>query len=211
MLSDSEIRAELEGVRSEHLVIEPKPEDHQIQPASIDLTLGSEFKWYVVPRIAVRRGYALKDLEKIERDNLIYLDQPEPKGFTEGTDVGEGGEFLVTPDMFVLATTRERVEMPSHLVARVEGRSSIGRKGLIIHATAGFIDPGFKGHITLEIANLNARGIVLRAGMRICQLSLTRVEGKVLRPYGHPDLRSRYQGQIGTTTSRIHEHEDKKQ
>lgn len=203
MLSDSEIRREFDlGLR-----LDPHPTDHQLQPASIDLTLGTSFKWYKTPRIISRRGCPFEDLEPIEKRQLIYLDEPEPPEFMDTADVGEGGQFLVTPEMFVLATTRERVRMPAHLLARVEGRSSVGRKGLIIHATAGFVDPGFEGHITLEIANLNPRGIVLRAGMRICQLSFTRVEGTVLRPYGHPGLRSRYQGQVGVTTSRIHENE----
>lgn len=204
MLSDTEIQKEIDRG---YLVIEPGIEDHQLQPASVDLTLGTEFKFYRRPRIMVRNGHPFEDLDDLEKRELIYVDRPEPDTFMETVDVGLAGSFLVTPDMFALATTAQRVKMPPHLVARVEGRSSLGRKGLIIHATAGFIDPGFEGHITLEIANLNVRGIVLQAGMRICQLSLSRVDGDVRRPYGHPELRSRYQGQTGTTTSRIHEHE----
>lgn len=201
MLSDSRI----EWYRSretDRLVIEPEPELHQLQPASIDLRLGNEFKSYTYPHFAPRNGALLEALDEDEKQDLIYADRPDPEGMIQ-TIISDS--FVVTPGMFVLATTVERVEIPKDCVARVEGRSSIGRKGLIIHATAGFIDPGFQGHITLEIANLNRRGIVLRAGMRICQLSIQAMSGNVRRPYGHPELKSKYQGQVGTTTSRIEE------
>lgn len=209
MLSDTMIRRAMDHEHEPHrLVVAPGPgilalAEEQFQPASLDLTLGTEFIWYPAPLVAPRRGHVLSAMEDIERKQFIYLDAEEPESFTTATDVGPGGQFLVTPGMFVLATTAERVQMPTNLLARVEGRSSIGRKGLIIHATAGFIDPGFAGHITLEIANLNCRGIVLRAGMRICQLSFDRVEGRVDRPYGDPRLKSKYQGQVGVTRSRM--------
>lgn len=201
MLSDS--RIEWYRTREEdRLKFDPEPELHQLQPASIDLRLGNEFKWYRRPHFAPTAGRTLDDMDNLELEELIHLDRPDPK---EMIISREADTFIVTPGMFVLATTMEKVTIPKDVVARVEGRSSIGRKGLIIHATAGFIDPGFEGHITLEIANLNHRGIVLRAGMRICQLSLMAMEGRVRRPYGHPELKSKYQGQHGTTTSRIQE------
>lgn len=205
MLSDREISKFMgrdPALKQDPLVIDPMPEDCQLQPASIDLRLGNEFKWYKRPLFAPRNGADIDDLGDDEKADLIYVDRPDPQEMikTKTSDV-----FVVTPDMFVLATTLERVKIPKDLVARVEGRSSIGRKGLIIHATAGFIDPGFEGHITLEIANLNHRAVVLRAGVRICQLSFSRMDGDVKRPYGHPQLKSKYQGQVGTTTSRIQE------
>lgn len=201
MLSDREI-AKFMSRDPGRLVIDPPPADHQLQPASVDLRLGNEFKWYKRPVFAARHGIALEDLDEDEGADLIEVAKPDDPAMIRET-VTEA--FVLTPGMFILATTFERVEIPTDLVARVEGRSSIGRKGVIIHATAGFIDPGFKGHITLEIANLNHRAVVLRAGVRICQLSFSRMDGGVKRPYGHPDLKSKYQGQVGTTTSRIQE------
>lgn len=189
MLADSRIRWETDNHDGPRLVVHPYPKDVQFQPASLDLCLGNEFKTFDAP------GWGTLDPTA-----------PIPEDWMETTVVQqvEGAEsfYELAPNTFTLATTVERIEMPRHLVARVEGKSSLGRLGLIVHATAGFIDPGFKGQITLEMVNLAPRPILLRVGMRICQLSFDRLEGTVLRPYGHPDLKSKYQGQMGTTMSR---------
>lgn len=105
------------------------------------------------------------------------------------------------PGEFLLASTVEEVHLSPSLAARVEGKSSIGRLGLAVHVTAGFIDPGFRGQITLELLNVSGRPIELRDRMRISQLSITRLSSPAVRPYGTPSLRSHYQGQSGPTPS----------
>jgi dCTP deaminase len=180
----------------ERLVVYPPPEDIQFQPASLDLRLGNQFKWFEAPT------------DSGSLDPTVSY----PKEWVGTCTVPhvEGAEafYMLEPGVFTLATTLEAVRMPSDLVARVEGKSSLGRLGLIIHATAGFIDPGFKGNITLEMMNLSPRPIALKIGMRICQLSFEKVDGRVERPYGHPSLGSKYQGQQGVTESRSHKEID---
>lgn len=171
------------------LVVEPPPEDIQFQPASLDLRLGGEFFVFRRP---------------LGKPEVVEPIDPE-EGFRE--EWGErvvAEEFVIHQFQFILATTLERVRLPGAVAATVEGRSSLGRIGLIVHATAGFIDPGFDGQITLEMFNLNPRPIRLRAGMRICQLAFEAMSGVPARPYGHPELRSKYQGQRGVTPSRLH-------
>lgn len=110
--------------------------------------------------------------------------------------------WSILPGEFILATTLERIELPADLAARVEGKSSWGRKGLAVHITAGFIDPGFKGQITLELKNLGRDPLWLHAGSYICQLSFHQLSSPAKRPYGSPGLGSRYQNQKGVTASR---------
>jgi dCTP deaminase len=112
-----------------------------------------------------------------------------------------GQSLTLFPRDFCLATTEEYIRVPDDLVARVEGKSSLGRLGLTCHATAGFIDPGFEGRITLELYNMNPNPIVLRPGRAICQLSFMTLTEPAERPYGHPDLGSKYQGQKTTQES----------
>lgn len=193
MLSDTRIRHALTIEHEAHrLEITPAPEDVQFQPASLDLRLGSEFKRFLAPT----------------SDGYLDPTTPYPPEWVDTVVVpsvaGATAFYMLDPGVFTLATTIEVVKMPTNLVARVEGKSSLGRLGLIIHATAGFIDPGFKGNITLEMMNLSPRPIALKIGMRICQLSFETVDGRVERPYGHPDLKSKYQGQRGVTESRAH-------
>jgi dCTP deaminase len=179
MLSDKMIRYYMTDDQA--LVIDPAPEESQIQPASVDLRLGREFVRYTNP--LVHPGVV-----------PVCVVPPPENHLARSYD-----ETLVLPGEFVLATTLEHVTIPPTLAARVEGRSSFGRMGLMVHATAGFIDPGFSGNITLELYNLNTRAVLLKAGMRICQISLYKVDGKVGRPYGSGSLGSKYQGQTGTT------------
>jgi dCTP deaminase len=110
--------------------------------------------------------------------------------------------FVLHPGEFVLGRTIEIVEIPDDIVCRIEGKSSIGRLGLIVHATAGFVDPGFKGSLTLEITNFNSVPIVLRPGLPIAQLSFMALDRAAQRPYGHPELGSHYHGQVEATESR---------
>ncbi|HEV7750498.1 MAG TPA: dCTP deaminase [Baekduia sp.] len=155
-----------------------------VQPASVDLKLGTSFRVFHNHRIQV-----------------IDLAEP-PQGLTEPVEVAPDDLFVIHPNEFVLGRTEERVEMPANLVARIEGKSSLGRLGLIVHATAGFVDPGFQGSLTLEITNFNSVPIVLRPGLPIAQLSFMTLDQPAERPYGHPDLGSHYQSQVDATESR---------
>jgi dCTP deaminase len=116
--------------------------------------------------------------------------------------VADGEVFVIHPGEFVLGRTLEWVELPDDVVARIEGKSSIGRLGLIVHATAGFVDPGFKGTLTLEITNLTRVPIKLSPNLLIAQLSFMTLDAPAERPYGSEELGSHYQGQLAATESR---------
>jgi dCTP deaminase len=180
VLSDSAIRERLRGITADGaeiacIAIKPAPEDHCIQPASVDLRLSNEFLRF--PRFGTLSAIAPPDLI---RENVSWHDV-----------------FILEPGGFVLGCTVERVEVPDDLVARVEGKSSLGRLGLMVHVTAGFVDPRFRGRITLELRNLNKLPIELRPGMKISQVVFEPVLGKVLRPYGTRGLGSKYQDSEG--------------
>ncbi len=184
ILSDRDLRARLE--RGD-ISIEPlgDPELH-IQPASIDLRLASTFVVYRLPHVAC-------------------IDPRDPKsveGYTERIEIAPGEAFVLQAGEFALGSTLERVRVPSDLVARVEGRSSIGRLAIVVHATAGFIDPGFEGQITLELSNLGRCAVKLYPGMRISQVVFHTMTGPAERPYG-VERGSKYQGQGGPVASRI--------
>ena len=180
VLSDGTIRRLLEEGR---LVIDPW-DPTMLQPASVDLRLGTSFRVFHNHRI-----------------QTIDIADP-PRDLTEHVTVSEEETFVIHPGEFVLGRTAERVELPDDLVARIEGKSSIGRLGLVVHATAGFVDPGWKGTLTLEITNFNSVPIVLRPGPPVAQLSLIGLDAPAERPYGHPELGSHYQGQVDATESR---------
>lgn len=155
-----------------------------VQPASVDLRLGRSFRVF-------------------HNHKLPAIDLAEPPlGVTEHVEIGEGQSFVIHPGEFVLGSTIEWVQLPDDVVARIEGKSSLGRLGLIVHATAGFVDPGFKGTLTLEITNLTRVPIVLWPGKPIAQLSFMALDQAAERPYGHPDLGSHYHGQTHATESR---------
>jgi dCTP deaminase len=180
VLSDGTIRRLVDEGR---IVIRPwDPE--LVQPASVDLRLGDSFRVFHNHRAAA-----------------IDLRDP-PTNLTEAVPVEEDEPFVIHPGEFVLGRTREHVEMPDDIVARIEGKSSLGRLGLIVHATAGFVDPGFKGTLTLEITNLTRIPIKLYAGLLIAQLSFMTLDAPAERPYGSAELRSHYQGQVAATESR---------
>jgi dCTP deaminase len=184
ILSDADILARLgEG----DLVIEPLADvDTQVQPASVDLRLGSEFLEFRRTNIAC-----------IHPDDAGEVDE-----YVRETHVPEGGEFVLHPGDFVLGTTRERVEIPPDLVAHVEGRSSLGRLAIVVHATAGLADPGYHGQITLELSNLGNAPVSLTPGMRISQLTFTELSSPAQRPYG-AERGSKYQNQDGPQASLI--------
>jgi len=180
VLSDGTIRRLVEEGR---IRIDPW-DPAMIQPASVDVRLGSSFRVFHNHRA---RSIDLRDPPRHLTEQIV----PEP-----------GEPFVVHPGEFVLARTEEHVSLPDDVVARIEGKSSLGRLGLIIHATAGFVDPGFSGTLTLEVANLTRIPIELWPGLPIAQLSFMALDAPAQRPYGHPDLGSHYHGQIEATESR---------
>ena len=180
VLSDGTIVRLVEAGR---ITIDPWDRE-RVQPASVDLRLGDSFRVF-----------------HNHRTTAIDLREP-PSNLTEEVVVEEGNPFVIHPGEFVLGRTLEYVELPDDVVARIEGKSSLGRLGLIVHATAGFVDPGFKGTLTLEITNLTRVPIVLWPGKPIAQLSFMTLDRAAERPYGHPDLGSHYQSQVDATESR---------
>ena len=132
-----------------------------------------------------------------------YIDVKEPQeGLTELVEIDEDRPFILHPGEFVLGSTLERIQLPDDLVARLEGKSSLGRLGLLIHSTAGFIDPGWDGHVTLELSNVANLPITIYHGMKIGQLSFVQLSEPASAPYGSDGLGSKYQGQQGPTPSR---------
>ena len=184
ILSDTDLKQRL---AQGDLVIDPIDDPAlQIQPASVDLRLGRAFVLYRQPLVPFLDS---RDAESIERH-------------VERIEVLDGDGFILQPGAFALGTTLERVRIPADLVARVEGRSSVGRLAVIVHATAGFIDPGFEGQITLELSNLGRCAVKLYPGMRISQIVLHELRSPAERPYGKA-RGSKYQGQSGPVASRI--------
>ncbi|MBI5231453.1 MAG: dCTP deaminase [Coriobacteriales bacterium] len=165
--------------------IEPcDPDD--IQPSSVDLRLGNVFLVF-------------------RNSRYPYIDpMREQSGLMERVIASREEPFVLHPGEFVLGTTVERIVLPDDIVGRLEGKSSLGRLGLLIHSTAGYVDPGWDGRLTLELSNVANLPIVLTPDMRIGQISFTQMTSKVDRPYGSESLGSRYQGQTETTPSRAH-------
>ena len=165
--------------------IEIDPYDPQmIQPASIDVRLDRYF------RLFDNHKYSVID-PALPQDDLTHL-----------VDVGQNAPFVLHPGEFVLGSTLERVQLADNLAARLEGKSSLGRLGLLTHSTAGFIDPGFNGHVTLELSNTATMPILLYPGMKIGQLCFFQLSSSAEKPYGSRERGSRYQGQRGPTASR---------
>jgi dCTP deaminase len=184
ILSDRTIREELTAGR---IVIEPF-DDSCIQPSSVDLHLDRYFR--------VFRNHTMPVIDV--RLNLEEL--------TELIDVGEEGQpFILHPGEFVLGSTLERVAIPSDLVGRLEGKSSLGRLGLLIHTTAGFVDAGWDGQLTLELSNVASLPITLYPNMKIGQISFMRMTTPADNPYGSSKVGSKYQNQRGPRPSRYWE------
>jgi len=132
-----------------------------------------------------------------------FIDVKQPQeGLTEEVEIDDERPFILHPGEFVLGSTLERVTLPDDLVARLEGKSSLGRLGLLIHSTAGFIDPGWDGHVTLELSNVANLPITIYHGMKIGQISFMQLSEPTSTPYGSASLGSKYQGQRGPTPSR---------
>jgi dCTP deaminase len=187
VLSDGTI---LELVSEGRIRIDPW-DPKLVQPASIDLRLGDSFRVF-----------------HNHRTSAIDLRRP-PDNLTEEVVVPADESFIIHPGEFCLGRTLEWVELPDDIVARIEGKSSLGRLGLIVHATAGFCDPGWKGTLTLELNNLTRVPIKLYPGLLIAQLSFMTLDKAALRPYGSPELGSHYQGQRAATESRYEGERDK--
>ena len=181
ILSDRTIREELASGR---ITIEPLGEG-ALQPSSVDLHVDRLFR--------VFRNHSSRVID-------VKEDQTD---LTELVEVADGDAFILHPGEFALGSTSERVALPDDLVARLEGKSSLGRLGLLTHSTAGFIDPGFSGHVTLELSNVATLPIKLWPGMKIGQLCFFRLSSPAEEPYG-TIAGSRYQGQRGPTASRSH-------
>ena len=180
LLSDRDIRAEIEAKR---VGVEPFAES-MIQPSSVDVRLDKFF------RVFENHKYEVID---------PALEQPE---LTREIVAEDGEAFILHPGEFVLASTYEVITLPDDIAGLLEGKSSIGRLGLLTHSTAGFIDPGFSGHITLELSNVANLPVKLYPGMKIGQLCLIKLSSAAEHPYGSAQYLNRYQGQRGPTPSR---------
>jgi dCTP deaminase len=181
ILSDRSIREEIEAGR---IVIDPF-DPGCIQPSSVDLHVDAEF------RVFANNRYPFIDVKQ---------EQPD---LTELVEVKPDEPFILHPGEFVLGSTLERVTLPDDLVARLEGKSSLGRLGLLIHSTAGYVDPGWDGNLTLELSNVANLPITLYPGMKIGQISFFRLTTAAETPYGAAG--NKYQGQRGPTASRSFE------
>lgn len=152
----------------------------QIQPSSVDLRLGCQF-------VRFWPGHVIDMRDRIVRTH------------THDVGFGPDSQFTLNPGELVLGSTIERIELGPRVCAKIEGKSSLGRMGLAVHVTAGFIDPGFRGQITLELFNIGPSAIVLRPGFAVCQVAFAQCLSRSRRPYGAHGLGSRYQDQVGAT------------
>jgi dCTP deaminase len=188
VLSDRTIREEIEAGR---LAFEPY-DASMVQPSSVDVRVDGKFRVF-------------------HNGRYPFIDVRQPMDdLTELVEVAEDEPFILHPGEFVLGQTLEQVTLPDDLVARLEGKSSLGRLGLLIHSTAGFVDSGFSGNLTLELSNVATLPITIYYGMPIGQISFMRMDGPVERPYGSRENRSKYQGQAEPTASRFYENFDQR-
>ena len=184
ILSDADI---LRRMEAGDLVVEPLDDPElQVQPATVDVRLGREFLEFDHGNISC-----------IDPNDDVAIEE-----YVEETVVAEDETFILHAGEFVLGTTTERVEIPPDLLAHVNGRSSLGRLAIVVHATAGVVDPGYRGQITLELSNLGTTPVALSPGMRIAQLSFTELKTPADRPYG-VDRESKYQEQHGPQATRL--------
>ena len=182
VLSDKSIREEL---GNGGIVIDPIGDD-ALQPSSVDLRVDRYFRVF-------------------RNDTTPYIDPKQAQeDLTELVEVADGEAFILHPGEFVLGSTLERVQLGPELVARLEGKSSLGRLGLLIHSTAGFVDSGWNGHLTLELSNVANLPIAIYPTMKIGQISFLRMTTKAEHPYGGDATKSKYQDQAGPTPSRYY-------
>lgn len=178
VLSDIDIKSEID---KGELVIDPYDED-SIQPSSYDLHLSSKFVVF-------------------DNHNTDIIDVKIKPNNTRMLDLKDKDYFIIHPNNFVLSATVEKIKIPRYLVSRIEGKSSIGRLGLIVHATAGYVDPGFEGTLTLEMFNLSSVPIKIYVGMKIAQLSFFEMKSPASKAYG--EYKNKYQGQLDPTESML--------
>ena len=182
LLSDRDIKSEIDKKR---VVLEPC-DLNMIQPSSVDVRLDRLFRTF-------------------ENHKYAHIDPAENQpDLTREVGVASNEAFILHPGEFVLGSTYEVITLPDDIAGRLEGKSSLGRLGLLTHSTAGFIDPGFSGHVTLELSNVATLPIKLWPGMKIGQLCLFRLESPAEHPYGSAVYGSRYQGQRGPTPSKAY-------
>jgi dCTP deaminase len=180
ILSDATLR---ELIGAGYIVLDPY-DPELVQPASVDVRLGTEFR-------------------VMRNSRLTHIDPFEPQQkLMDTVTVPNGEPFILHPGEFALGHTAEIIGCPDDIVGIVNGKSSLGRLGIQVHATAGFIDPGFKGTVVLELSNVANLPILLRPGMKIAQMVFQKLDRPAERPYGHPDLKSKYQGQSGAVASK---------
>ena len=196
MLSDGDI---IFAMLTGEFSITPTPKHDAWQPCSVDLTLSNRFKVMNVSRF-IDRSTTTKGETQCELQLLDPCDIPED--LYQDIIVGPLSKFVIHPGQFALASTCESVSLSSTISGRVEGKSSLARLGLVVHITAGFIDAGYSGTITLELINHGDLPLILRPNMKIAQLSLQELKSESIRPYGHPALNSKYQGSTDTVGSR---------
>lgn len=183
LLSDRDIRAAIASEGPGALSIEPYDAE-MVQPSSIDVRLDKFFRVF-------------------NNSRYTHIDpKEEMPDLTSEVEVAEGDAFVLHPGEFVLGATLEKFTLPANLAGRLEGKSSLGRLGLLTHSTAGFIDPGFSGHITLELSNTANLPITLWPGMKVGQLAIFKMSSPAEAPYGSGVLGSKYQGQRGPTPSK---------
>ncbi|AGF73574.1 dCTP deaminase [Corynebacterium halotolerans] len=182
LLSDRDIRA---AIDSGDLGVEPY-DPELVQPSSVDVRIDKFF------RVFNNSKYTHIDPKQAMEDLTTLVEVPD------------GESFVLHPGEFVLASTLEKFSLPTHLAGRLEGKSSLGRLGLLTHSTAGFIDPGFSGHITLELSNVANLPITLWPGMKVGQMAIFRMSSPAEFPYGTGKLGSKYQDQRGPTPSRYY-------
>ncbi len=180
VLSDRTIARLLDQGR---IVIDPY-DDSLLQPSSVDVRVDRFF------RVFHNARYPFIDVKEPQED------------LTELLEIADDQPFILHPGEFVLGSTLERIILPDDVVARLDGKSSLGRLGLLIHSTAGFIDPGWDGHVTLELSNVANLPITIYQGMKIGQISFVQMTEAAEKPYGAGELGSKYQGQMGPTPSR---------
>jgi len=184
VLSDRTIKEEIDRGR---IIIDPL-DPHCIQPASVDVRLD-------------RRILSFKT-----RQNPPYIDISQNlDDLNEVIELNDENPFFLNPGEFVLTSTLESITIPNDIVGRLEGKSSLGRIGLLMHSTAGYVDPGWQGNLTLQLSNVAKMPIILYYGMRIGQISFLRLTSDVDRPYGSEELGSKYQGQTEATPSRYYQ------
>jgi len=182
VLSDRQIKEALDGG---NVIIEPLAEN-AIQPSSVDLHTDRYFRVF-------------------RNDHTPFIDpKAAQEDLTELVEVADGEAFILHPGEFVLGSTLERVALGNDLVARLEGKSSLGRLGLLIHSTAGFVDAGWDGHLTLELSNVANLPIAIYPGMKIGQISFLQMTSEAEHPYGSDETGSKYKGQQGPTPSRYY-------